>query len=199
MVSFQAFEPNVQVNGTTIHSVLSILKMQFLADAVFTKAGLPMPKDIKQDANAWYSQQGWLNVFKQIAEKIGSATLLAIGKKIPESAVFPPHVKDVTSALQSIDVAYHMNHRNNKGEVLFNPNNSPGHQLIEGIGHYQYFPGKDQKQAIVVCNNPYPCEFDRGIITAMAQRFAPHSSTRHDDSKPCRKKGADNCTYIIDW
>ncbi len=81
MVSFQAFEENMQVNGTTIHAVLRILQIQFLADAVFIKAGLPLPKDIKPDADAWYSQQGWLNVFKQIAEKIGNATLFAIGKK----------------------------------------------------------------------------------------------------------------------
>ncbi len=124
---------------------------------------------------------------------------LQSGKKIPESAVFPPDVKDIVSGLKSIDVAYHMNHSNGMGELLFNPNNAPGNQIIEGIGHYEYNPGQDNRHAVIVCKNPYPCEFDRGIITTMARRFEQGSSVQHDDTKPCRKKGADSCTYSVSW
>jgi hypothetical protein len=50
-----------------------------------------------------------------------------------------------------------------------------------------------------VCDNPYPCAFDRGIITAMAQGFELQAKVVHDDAKPCRKQGAESCTYIASW
>ena len=54
----------------------------------------------------------------------------------------------------------------------------------------------------VLCSNPYPCEFDFGIVEHTARMFAPKgvvTSVHHDDSQPCRKKGADSCTYRITW
>ena len=69
------------------------------------------------------------------------------------------------------------------------------------IGHYNhksYGPNK----ATIECANPYPCDFDRGIIEAMATRFKPNGAivkVQHDASKPCRKNGADSCTYQVSW
>jgi hypothetical protein len=55
----------------------------------------------------------------------------------------------------------------------------------------------------MACKNPYPSEFDRGIITTMLRRFKPTLSTRYDvvrdPSKPTRLEGADSCTYRIIW
>jgi hypothetical protein len=88
-----------------------------------------------------------------------------------------------------------MNHRK-LGQEMFSPATG---KMLEGIGHYGYeeIPGK--KLIISVCNNPYPCAFDRGILAAMAQRFELSSSVAHDNAKPCRKNGADSCTYMISW
>ena len=132
----------------------------------------------------WYKQQDWLNAFRQISEQVGKATLFAIGKKIPENAQFPPQINNLETALNGIDMAYHMNHR--KGEI--------GHYLVKSYAN---------QSAVMVCENPYPCDFDRGIIVAMATRFKPETSlyirVTHDDSQPCRKKGDDSCTYKIAW
>jgi hypothetical protein len=54
----------------------------------------------------------------------------------------------------------------------------------------------------MVCANPYPCDFDRGIVEAMAGRFRPQGSVpvvRHDGAQPCRKTGGESCTYLIRW
>jgi hypothetical protein len=59
-----------------------------------------------------------------------------------------------------------------------------------------------EKTAVIICNNPYHCEFDRGIIDAMARRFKPAGSNikvEHDDGCECRSKGAESCTYKISW
>jgi hypothetical protein len=115
---------------------------------------------------------------------LGQNTLFSIGMKIPENANFPPEIESLEKALQSIDVAYHMNHRN--GEI--------GHYRYESVG---------PKSVKMVCQNPYPCAFDRGIITAMAKRFKPKDSimvnVMHDDSAPCRVKGGASCTYNVRW
>jgi hypothetical protein len=91
-----------------------------------------------------------------------------------------------------------MNHRIN-GEVLFNPKTGA---MKEGIGHYS-FEKTGPRAANMVCKNPYPCDFDRGIIESAARKFKPADSiilsVTHDDSKPCRKKGHDSCTYIVTW
>jgi hypothetical protein len=55
----------------------------------------------------------------------------------------------------------------------------------------------------MVCTNPYPCEFDRGLIDATALRFLPSGvgdiRVTHEASDHCRKTGDDFCTYRVDW
>jgi hypothetical protein len=85
--------------------------------------------------------------------------------------------------LGSIDVAYHMNHRG--GE----------------IGHYA-FTKSTPTTGVVVCGDPYPCEFDHGIVEASARKFAPPkvvASVRHDEAQPCRSKHGESCTYHVSW
>jgi len=150
-----------------------------LIDDIFSRAGLPA--DIIADADQWYSQQSWLDAFRIIAEKIGPRTLFRIGQKIPGNAVFPPQINDVHSALQSIDLAYHANHKNFGSE---------------GIGHYIY-QKTGEKEAMITCDNPYPCDFDIGIITAMAKKFSHFAKVRHEHV--CRKDGYKTCTYTVKW
>ena len=70
------------------------------------------------------------------------------------------------------------------------------------IGRYK-FESLGSNSAKIICNNPYPCDFDMGIISAMARRFLPSTSTgvtvEHLESSKCRKTGNDNCSYIVKW
>lgn len=193
-MQFVAMNPNVEVNGQTVLAiakgmgVMESMGLEILADNHI--------HDPKPDM--WFPQQNWLNAFKQIAEKVGPHTLFFIGKSIPENADFPPAINTIEKALASIDIAYHMNHRL-YGEVLFDSRTG---QMREGIGHYS-FRQASARSAEVICENPYPCDFDRGIIEAMAKRFKPADSflvsVTHDHSKGCRKNGTESCTYTITW
>ncbi|MDY6935046.1 MAG: hypothetical protein SVZ03_12600 [Spirochaetota bacterium] len=194
MAQFIAINKDVEVNGETVLSIVAGMGvMHDLALSILLKNGIDNPKQ-----GEWYSQQNWLNAFKQILKEIGFNTLFSIGKKIPENANFPPEINSLETALKGIDVAYHMNHRL-FGEQLFDPNTG---NMKEGIGHYNY-KKIDETKAMMVCDNPYPCDFDRGIIEAMTKRFKPQGSiiisVTHDDSAQCRKEGANSCTYIVDW
>jgi hypothetical protein len=178
MAQFIALAPGVEVNGAAILSVVEGMGAFIKPRKILARYGIVDPK-----AGEWYSQQAWLDAFKEIAERIGPATLRVIGNKIPEVALWPPGVDTVEKALASIDVAYHMNHRG--GE----------------IGHYHYQRINEQS-ARMVCDNPYPDDFDLGIIEATARRFSPEGTlvfVRHDDSQPCRKKDGDSCTYLVVW
>ncbi|MGB0522416.1 MAG: hypothetical protein ACPGJS_05620 [Flammeovirgaceae bacterium] len=181
MAQFIAFDEEVEVNGRTIYTIVGALEIgKEYREEILAKHG------IVPEPDTWHSQQLWLDAFKEIAETIGQNTLFMIGKAIPEHADFPPGINNLEQALKSIDVAYHMNHRN--GE----------------IGHYQltHFD-KERKEATMVCNTPYPSEFDRGIITSMLRQFRPANSFRYDVildiSKETRIKGGESCTYKIVW
>ena len=179
MAQFQAYSPQVMVNGQTVLAVLTGMgAFKSSGTRILEKHGIPNPVP-----TGWYPQQAWLNAFKEIAQTIGAKTLQQIGASIPRNAKFPPGLDSLDKALQSLDVAYHLNHKG--GE----------------IGHYQ-FTKSGAKQGIFVCRNPYPCEFDRGILEAMVAQFKPTGTfprIEHDPSKPCRAKQGDSCTYTISW
>ncbi len=180
MPQYKARSATVEVNGETVLAIVDGMgSSKGMALKVLEENGLKDPKP-----GSWYSQQGWLNSFKAIADKIGPATLFQIGKRIPENAVFPPGIDTIDKAMAGIDMAYHMNHRGGD------------------IGVYAY-SSTGETTGKMVCDNPYPCDFDRGIVEAMAKRFKPETSIGmkviHDDSCPCRKNGAESCTYQISW
>jgi len=198
-MQFKSFETGIEVSGESLGAIVDgFRKYPSVAMKYLTRFGLVKnepghaPSIIR---NAWYSLDQWLAAYEGIAEEIGYNSLYGIGRSIPENATFPAEINDVYSAVASIDIAYHLNHRKN-GVVMFNPKNG---EMLEGIGHYRSQPVANENRIVCVCENPYPCDFDRGIISAMAGRFMPDAKTVHDSESVCRKKGADSCTYIVWW
>jgi hypothetical protein len=197
-MQFKAFEKDIEVNAPTVYSIIAGLgAFTNLSRRYFSQVGIGtvVNKELRLDMNAWYSQAAWLAAFENIAATVGDRVLFNIGQSIPGNAQFPPWVVDVDTGIKAIDVAYHMNHRKN-GIPLFDPKTGV---MKEGIGHYGYERIPGQNKIISLCKNPYPCAFDKGIITAMAQMFAPGCIITHDDGKECRNHGADSCTYYISW
>ena len=115
-MQFKSFEPNIEVNGKTVFSIVDgIGTFKTLSKKHLLSAGIGKIEnnELVIDLNGWYSQDYWLKAFESISKEIGDITLFKIGLSIPKNAQFPPWVKDVLSAIQSIDVAYHINHRKN--------------------------------------------------------------------------------------
>jgi hypothetical protein len=197
MAQFKVFEKGMQVNGTSIMCVVSGLgSFKSLADKYLKNVGLV---DIVADEQHWYPEDAWLQAYEQIAAELGDATLFNIGKKVPENSTFPEEVDSIEKGLASIDVAYHMNHKNAAGEVLFDPTRPASRIMLEGIGHYRSEKVEGENKIIMVCENPFPCAFDRGLIETIARKFKPLAKVVHDDSKPCRTKNAESCTFIVTW
>ena len=191
-MQFQAFAAGVEVNGQTVLSVMEGMKSaRWVAEQMLAAEGIKDPV-----VGEWYKQQAWLNAFKAISEKVGVLTLRKIGNSIPDNADWPPNVIDIPSALAAIDVAYHLNHRID-GKILFDMATGA---FTEGIGHYTY-TNVDDYHGTMVCKNPYPCDFDLGIIESAAAKFKPAGSNLKvtHDAGACRKRGHGSCTYQISW
>lgn len=191
MTQFKAYQEGVYVNGQTILSVANGMgKFKDMGLDILSDNDL---SDLSRDK--WYPKQAWLNAFKDIAEEIGEATLFNIGKAIPESADFPPEIDTIEKGLQSIDVAYHSNHSKDGKNPMFNPATG---EKQSGIGNY-IFESTGSNSAVIVGNTPYPCDFDRGIITAIAHKFKPTAEVKLDPGKPGKKDGEKQSTYLISW
>jgi hypothetical protein len=188
----------IEVDGRNVRIVIDAFRL-------FPDAGLkPLVKHgigkvgadgkVAVEATGWHPLKAWLAALDEILSSVGSSKVFEIGKQIPRVAVFPPDIRDAHGALQSLDIAYHMNFRKNR-VPMFNPITQG---LAEGIGHYR---GTIQspRSAVVECDNPFPCDFDRGILVALAQRFEPNAVIQHLDDATCRKRGGAKCRYGIGW
>ena len=179
MAQYKQFAPNVEVNGESVLATVDAFPdfIKRIALQILAKNGImnPMP-------GKWYNQQALLDSLKEIDGRYGSNTLFEIGKAIPSNAIFPSEINTIEMALDSINIAYHMNHR--FGEIGF-------YKIV--------FHDKTSKIFTMHCNNPYPCDFDRGIITSMASKFSPQVEVMLDITKPSRKKGADDSYYIVTY
>lgn len=170
----------VEVYGRSVQALLHAMEfLKLKAGQVLASHGIE-----SLEPEEWYPMQSVLDSFNDILQQVGPHTTRSIGRSVPQSAVFPPAINSFESALQSLDQAYRMNHRGS-GD----------------IGSYRYQPGVN-KSAGMVCDNPYPCEFDQGLIEALYDRFPPKGSIRlliEHGPGGCRGKGSHACTYFLTW
>lgn len=190
---YKVIDERVEVNGRTVLSfVAGFGSMRRAALDVLAKCGIEDPS-----FDGWYLQQNWLDAFSYIANNVSSQTLYEIGTTIPDNAEFPEEIANPHDALAAIDIAYHINHRID-GVSLFDKNTG---EKKEGIGNYHYrFVNENTVE--MICDNPYPCDFDQGIIYAIAKKFKPDGSfvkIKHDKEGGCRENGDKSCCYIVSW
>ncbi len=143
-----------------------------------------------QDADpaGFYQAQPFLDAMRSIAERMGRNMMTRIGERIALRVNLPPEWNRLEAALEGLDRGYHSKYRG--GE----------------IGHWQYVHQGGVgglTRGTMISTNHYCCAFDRGVLEGFAKRFRPDGITdvvvRHDDSQPCRRNGADSCTYVVTW
>jgi hypothetical protein len=198
-MQFKVFESGIENSGESLGAILDGFRdfpsvaLKYLSKYGFVSSSARSLDEI--DRTKWYPQQNWLSTFEAITNEVGTNSLYKVGRRMPENAILPPDINDVFSALAGIDIAYHMNHRKS-GRVMFDPQTG---MMLEGIGHFHFKPVAGSNQIVMHCETPYPCDFERGIVAGFASRFQPDAKTVHDAEAPCRKQGADSCTYVVWW
>jgi hypothetical protein len=157
--------------------------------------GLTQSEDASLDRSRWFPLDRWIALEHALAAEVGPNTAYTVGKKIPEFAKLPPDVQDLKAVLGAIDVAYHLAHRRKGDGRLFDVATGT---MLEGIGHYRFEPSSNAGEVRVVCDDPYPCDVDRGLIGGFSARFEPLAIVTHEAGS-CRKNGDASCTYLVTW
>lgn len=182
MTQYEPFDNGVETRGETILAIENALSN--FSDRYQTRAREALAEyDIDDpDPDGWYPQQAELNALETIAEDLDPYVLDRLGEQIPDAAKWPGDIADVEEGLRSINDAYHRNHRGGD------------------IGHYR-FDRRGDRTAEMECQNPYPCQFDRGLIRAVAKEYSPVESFvfLEERGETCRRRGADTCTYLVHW
>lgn len=193
-MEFKHYE-GYEVDGNNVRVVIGAFR--FFPEVglkPFIKRGIGVEQALAHK-RVWHPMAPWLEAMHEIVHTVGPNKAYEVGKQIPKVAIFPPGIHDAHSAMRLVDVAYHMNHRKN-GQLMFNEANG---EMLEGIGHYHYGAEPGSRRIVMVCDNPYPCDFDRGIVVALVARFEKNAVIQHLDEAQCRKHGHDGCTYLITW
>jgi len=197
-MQFKPFEPGIEVRGLGLQWIVGGFRI--LPDTglrYLTRYGLTTPgPDGKPtlDPDGWNSLEKFLACFEAVSRDVGPNVLHDIGRNLGLNAPLPPTIRDVDASLRAMDLTYHMFHRK-AGAVMFDALTG---RMLEGIGHYGFQRVGTEKKITSVCENPYPCDFDRGVVLGFAGRFEPRAKVEHV-AGPCRKNGADACTYVVTW
>ncbi|MDD2776803.1 MAG: hypothetical protein PHU06_12685 [Gallionella sp.] len=128
----------------------------------------------------------WANTLHAIAKEVGSFTIYNVGRKIPETAIWPSEINDIHAAEASINVAYKMN--------------ISGENPKADVGGYQHVK-LSENSCRVICDNPLPCDLDQGIIEGIAEKFATPGQILkvvHEEGS-CRKNQGRSCSYLVSW
>lgn len=177
MAEYEAFEEGVEVNGQTVRAFVEGVPAGFEAEAqgILADNGIDDPQP-----GEWYPQQAWLDALAEIEGEIGEATLDRMGERIPENADWPSSGDLVVAALDLINEAYGLNHRN-------------------GDFGFYYAEQVDAATVHVHCRNPYPCPFDRGVVRAVAESVSLQEDVIVSEiSGHCRREGGKECVYKVE-
>jgi len=182
MAQYEPFEEGIEASGRVIVAIeegVARFRETYRqrVQAALLERGIDDP-----DPDDWYAQAAELDVLATVAEDLDPHLLDRLGEQIPEVAEWPGGVSGVAAGLRSIEDAYHRNHRGGD------------------IGHYR-FERIDDDRGRVVCRNPYPCPFDRGLVRAVAKQYAPVESFVFVEERgdACRRTGDERCTYVVHW
>lgn len=187
-----------QVLGSSIQGTLGGFgSFTLLASKFLLEEGLGTPDDTMMaqlNPHEWYPLDKWVRLFDRIHAEFGSFTLRQVGMQIPKNAVFPPQIIDISTAIQFLDMGYHLQHGLN-GEPMANPQTG---EMKDGIGHYAVVGTPGPQKISIQVDSPYPCPFDEGLITTLAQKFKPSATLTHDKGS-CRSRGGSVCVYHVAW
>ncbi|EMA41647.1 4-vinyl reductase [Halobiforma nitratireducens] len=128
----------------------------------------------------WYSLKIPLAMLYDMRDEYGDVRMRNMGQNVPEHVEFPPELSAVDAALHGIAEAYQQNHDGSE------------------IGFYE-FEQEGPNEGVMTCENPYPCEFDKGLIRGVAKKFADNPITVEEVGDQCRAEGGQRCEYRIDW
>lgn len=130
------------------------------------------------DPEGWYDFDRAIAVYRRIAEEVGRAAIIEVGRKIIDAAEFPPGIDSVQAMLGCLGLAYHMNAR--------------GPDVGDIVCSFE-----DDHSATIEWSAAGPCVAAIGIIEGCCARHGAKPLVEH--GADCRDRGARACIFNVSW
>jgi len=183
MPQFVAPDPHAQVKSTTLLELQNFVSQPFrpMLDSILKANGV-----FVETPEEWYPMQLGLDICREIQDTVGPHTMFSIGKKAGELRQFSDKVSTLPEALGSLDEAYKASHRGGS------------------VGFYELVSEDMAARKIEFkAHNPYPDEFDRGILMSVARKFKPANAmnieVNRKEGVPSRMEDKDFTIFVITW
>jgi hypothetical protein len=169
------FAPDATVSGGNILSMLAAMgPFRRRGEQILEENGIG-----NVEVEEWYPLAAYVSALQAIGQKMGPNTLFQIGRQIPNHVPLPPGIDTFEKVLASFGMAFDMNHKGAQ----------PGAITYALAG---------PRNATITTGTPYPCDFDRGVISGFFQKLlATRVTVEPMEGAPCKARGGETCTYGV--
>lgn len=186
MKHFECSDPNAQVKGDLILTFLNSFPDNHghtVAHDLLSKYGIDNPSP-----GQWYPLQAYLNAMKDVHDKLSDQVLLITGKKMGETTRLEGEFDHVDYFVKHLDEYYTSNHRGDAGHYLCK--DETGNSSMNAVH--------------VTSTTPYACSYERGFLEGVAEHFKHQPGVtdvilKRLENEPCKQKGAESCSYMLEW
>jgi hypothetical protein len=182
MAQFKVFSPHSEVSSKMVRMTLDAVHgRESQMNEIFVRNHLYHSLEER-----WHPMQNYLNALKEIYEHLGPTPLFDFGKFFPKSFIFSGQHYTLEDLIHKLNAFYHNLHKGSD------------------VGYYKLVHfDKEHKEARIECRNPYPCYFDRGILTVISKLSKPVDArfihVWLSKNSPSRLSGDDVSYYSIEW
>jgi hypothetical protein len=164
-----------EYSGAALNSfILALGHARDVVQKILADAGVD-----RIDPERWYDFDWATAIYFKIGAQVGRGAVIEVGRKMIETAEFPPGIDGIPALLMSLDAAYHLNARGpDIGEISCS---------IE-----------DEHSATMVWTPPFPCELNIGILEGSCSRYGVKALIEHGPGG-CLSEGGRSCTYHVSW
>lgn len=164
-----------EYSGAALNSfILALGHSHSVVERILADAGVE-----RIDPDRWYDFDWASSIYYKIGAEVGRAALIEVGRRMIESAEYPPGIDGIPTLLMALGAAYQLNARGpDIGEITC---------TIE-----------DDHSATMVWTPKFPCALNIGILEGSCSRYGAKALVEHG-AGGCMDDGASSCTYHISW
>ncbi|PRQ06343.1 hypothetical protein [Enhygromyxa salina] len=164
-----------QYHGAALNSfILALGHSEVVINKLLADAGVD-----RIDPDTWYDFEWASGLYFKIEAEVGRSAVIEVGRKMIETADFPPDIDGIHSLLMSLDHAYRLNAR------------GPGIGVITCTL-------EDDYSATLVFTPRFPCALNLGIIEGCCARHGAQALIEHG-ANGCIDTDDGPCTYHVSW
>jgi hypothetical protein len=164
-----------EYRGAALHSfIIALGHSHTVVQKILSDVGVD-----RIDPDRWYDFDWASSLYFRIGSEVGRAALIEVGRKMIESAEYPPGINSIHTLLMALGDAYKLNARGpDIGEITCE---------IE-----------DEYSATMVWTPKFPCALNIGILEGSCSRYEAKALIEHGPGG-CVEDGGDACTYHVSW